>query len=543
MSYLEQALPGATPQDRPIPGSTQTLNRAGGYTWDVDEWRHLRRFLILGTAGGSHYEDEATLTGEAADSLRKAIDGNGGAVVELVVEVSQGGFAPKNDPALFALALAASAQDPGTREKALRALPLVARTGTHLFTFFRFLDLARGWGRSARRGVAAWYEDKEPRELAYQLIKYRQRDGVTHRDVLRSAHPKAPTPLHQGLYDFACGRTYVFGDASETGHDDVEPVPAEVRIVEGFLRAQRASTPEETAELVAAYGLPREAVKPEHLKSTDVWEALLQDGMPMTALIRNLATLTRIGMVSTGSEWTRRIADQVTDAEKLRAARVHPLALLLALFTYKAGHSLRGDSAWQPVAAITDALDEAFYLAFPNAPKIGRPTMVAVDDSGSMGTGQVAGIPDLTPQIAAAALALVTVHTEDNVEVYAFDSSIRHVPVSRRQRLDDAVATFRNSGGSTNCALPAQLAESERMNIDAFVVLTDGMTWAGNRHPAEALRSYRRSAQRPDAVQANVAMVANKVTITDPGDKLSMDFVGFDAATPGLIAEFAGGRL
>ena len=46
--------------------------------------------------------------------------------------------------------------------------------------------------------------------------------------------------------------------------------------------------------LVREYRLPREAVQTEHLTSPEVWEALLED-MPMTALIRNLATMTRVG--------------------------------------------------------------------------------------------------------------------------------------------------------------------------------------------------------------------------------------------------------
>ena len=46
------------------------------------------------------------------------------------------------------------------------------------------------------------------------------------------------------------------------------------------------------AELVREYGLPREALRSEHLTQAVVWEALLED-MPMTALVRNLATDTR----------------------------------------------------------------------------------------------------------------------------------------------------------------------------------------------------------------------------------------------------------
>ena len=51
-----------------------------------------------------------------------------------------------------------------------------------------------------------------------------------------------------------------------------------------------------------------------------MWEALLDD-MPMTALIRNLATLTRIGLLTPGSATAQRVIDQLGDGERLRRAR------------------------------------------------------------------------------------------------------------------------------------------------------------------------------------------------------------------------------
>ena len=108
-----------------------------------------------------------------------------------IVAISRDGRAAKNDPAIFALAMAASATEDATRQAALAALPVVCRTGTHLFAFARYVEGFRGWGRSLRRGIATWYLDQPPEQLAYQAVKYRQRDGMTHRDLLRLAHPVA----------------------------------------------------------------------------------------------------------------------------------------------------------------------------------------------------------------------------------------------------------------------------------------------------------------------------------------------------------------
>ena len=189
MAYLKRQTRLQAPQSAPIPGSSQVANSAGGFSWAVDSWARLRRFLILGSEGGSYYASEWTLTRENAQAVDRCLAEDGPRTVAEIVRVSGEGRAPKNGPALFALAMAAACGDDATRRAALDALPLVARTGTHLFEFVTFVDGFRGWGRSLRRAVGRWYAGRSVDALAYQAVKYRRREGVTHRDVLRLAHP------------------------------------------------------------------------------------------------------------------------------------------------------------------------------------------------------------------------------------------------------------------------------------------------------------------------------------------------------------------
>ena len=51
MSYLTRQ--NKTPQSAPLAG--QVANSARGYAWAVDDWSRLRRFLVLGSEGGSYY--------------------------------------------------------------------------------------------------------------------------------------------------------------------------------------------------------------------------------------------------------------------------------------------------------------------------------------------------------------------------------------------------------------------------------------------------------------------------------------------------------
>src|SRR5207249_1997566 len=82
----------------------------------------------------------------------------------------------------------------------------------------------------------------------------------------------------------------------------------------------------------------------------------LLDDMPMTALVRNLATMTRVGALAPGSAGTAKVVTQLGDRERIHKARVHPIALLAALRTYAAGRGVRGRHSWTPVTAIADAL-------------------------------------------------------------------------------------------------------------------------------------------------------------------------------------------
>ena len=555
MSYLKRFGTLRVPQSAPLPGSGQVPNSAGGYAWGIDDWARLRRFLILGSEGGSYYASEKNLTRKNAKAVANCVAQDGLRAVAEIVAVSTDGRAPKNDPAILALALAAGRGDEATRKAALEALPRVCRTSTHLFQFAVFVEAFRGWGRSLRRGIARWYAEQPVDALAYQAVKYRQREGVTHRDLLRLSHPATSVSARNPTVEVSAEHERLFEWIARGGSADGLP-----RIVEGFVRAQSAASPKESAELVREYRLPREVVRSEHLASQDVWEALLED-MPMTALIRNLATMTRVGVLAPRSTARAKVIEQLGDTERLRKARVHPIALLAGLRTYQSGRGARGKHRWNPLGGVVDALDAAFYAAFGNVEPSGRRMLLALDVSGSMTSGEVGGIPGLTPRDASAALALVTAATEEEPEIVGFftgkggflkrgrplhwgyQDGLTPLSISPRQRLDDAVKAVSDLRfGGTDCALPMLYAQAREREIDTFVIYTDSETWAGNIHPADALRAYRR-ASGIDASLVVVGMVSNGFSIADPNDGGMLDVVGFDTATPQLISDFARGAL
>src|SRR5215470_6554144 len=109
-----------TPQSRAIPGTNQVANSAGGYSWQVDDWTRLDRFLILGAEGGTYYITERELVKQNHDAVIRCIKQDGVRVVNRVVEISDAGRAPKNDPAIFALALVVTHGDKESRALAFK---------------------------------------------------------------------------------------------------------------------------------------------------------------------------------------------------------------------------------------------------------------------------------------------------------------------------------------------------------------------------------------------------------------------------------------
>ncbi len=75
--------------------------------------------------------------------------------------------------------------------------------------------------------------------------------------------------------------------------------------------------------------------------------------------------------------------------------------------------------------------------------------------------------------------------------------------------------------------------------VDAFVVLTENETRFGGEHPSEALLRYRDKTSIAVKLIV-VAMTSNGFSIADPEDAGMLDVVGFDAATPQVMADFVG---
>lgn len=539
-SYAAQVSTKATSgTERTLGRKDEVKNTAGGYVFKVDSFERLERFLILGNEGGTYYASERKLTKENAECVLECLAKDRSKTIQTIAGISAAGRAPKNDAAIFALALCASA-DQESRKLALQAMPEVCRTGTHLFQFAAACDQLRGWGQGLRKAIGKWYSSKTPSSLAYQVVKYQQRGGWSHRDLMRLAHKRPAGELYQLI-----NRWVVKGEQPQEGTSDLA-------IIEGFERAKRETDPKVVAGLVTRYGLTWEMVPTEALNSVDVWAALL-DKMPLNAMVRNLGKMTKVGLLKPMSDAVKLVRGRLLDQEYIHKSRMHPIPLLIAQRTYAQGHGEKGSLKWDPVQALVTALDDAFYLAFKNCEPTGKRQLIALDVSGSMGT-QISGYP-ISCREAAAAMAMVTMRTEDEGNYYVVgftsesggmsyrynDTALVPLKINPKMTLEQVCAvTGSLPFGGTDCSLPMQFAKKHNMKVDAFVTLTDNEHWAGSIKPFQALEAYRKHSGI-NAKAIAYGMTATDFTVLDPKDPGSLNIVGFDTAGPQLAMDFVRG--
>ena len=528
-TYLQRALDTPTPQSEPL-DERMVPNNAGGYAYPVNDQVRTHRFLIIGSEDGSYYQKERELTLENAQAVRRYVREAGAAAVEHITEVAVNRRAPRVSPGLFALAIAASDEAEKTRKAALEALPQVAGTASHLEEFCGYADSMRSWGRGLKRAVNQWHSEKSPKEVALQAVKYRTRRGWSHRDILRSAHPKVEKDSdHWHINEWIT-------------HGTVPPQKESLALIHTFIRAQQETDPDRMAALIREERLPREGVPPPMLQHDQVWEALAED-MPPLAFVRNLPALTSHNVIRPmEAQWAvERIQGMRagTHADGTpRPAPVHPMNLLTAMMVYRMGRSVDGKGKWTPVPRISEALDEAFNQSFSAAPVTGKRIYLAVDTSGSMSYNVLGRINNLTARMAAAAVTMTIARREPNHVIRMFDTEPRPVHVTARDSLRDVMErTEALRSGATDLAQPILDAMNSGIPVDCFVIATDGELWAGSIHPAEALRKYRRKTGIP-AKAVQLAFVSNRTSIMDPDDAGTLDLAGFDAAIPAILHDF-----
>lgn len=537
----------------------QTKNNAGGYVYTLSVEDRLRRFLIIGSAGGTYYQSENEITKQNVDFIINKIKADPYSVISVVFEISSERRALRQSPAIFVTALILQHikdyQGPNKNSAYAAAKDLaqvVCKTSTQLFELCRYIELLGGWNRTKRSVVQDWYQNKSNDDLAYQVVKYRQRNGWSHRDAMRLGHTNGLSPA---IASFV-GAKYSEGSSVTT---EAPGIIQAFEIVQGLdITKPQAFVTFLNSEL--GKNLPWEALPTQVLKFPEIWKTLFYNGqLRNQALIRNITRLARV-------EAFKDLKFAGDYAEKLvaEASGLHPLNFLNAYLVHTNGQVVRENDYrrglyvgsrrkdWVSSEVIVDALNVGFYEAFKKLKPTGKRYMLAIDVSGSM-SANASGL-DMSCAQLCAAMAMSIARSERNYMIRGFTANRTSYPyrnssqpmegfidlgISASTDLNKAFGlVHRMNFGATDCALPMLWAAKNNVEIDTFVVLTDSETWQGNVHADTALERYRQKTGI-NAGLAVVAATATPFTIGNPNDPKTLNVVGADANLPRLIQEFA----
>lgn len=522
-----------TPQCQPIPGREEEMiqGRAGGFAFDVGIWSMLRRCLLVGTAQSTYYADKRELTDDFINVIKKAIALDPQRVAQEIVYASDG-RAINNSAPILALMLLSMGEAKAAKQAFIEIFPQVVRTASHFYEWLNYTKSFRGFGRIVKQAGRNWLSNPDVKKLAYQLLKYQQRYGFSHRDALRLFHLQPPTEEHNQLFQWVVKGWEQLPE--EIPHQSL----AQIWWYEWLKR-----NPDQSHRAIAQGNLTHEMAAPVGKMDKQAWQ-LLFNQMPIGALLRNLGSLTEIGVLRTDlPENIDRVESVLNNPEHLRKGRIHPIDVLKALKTYKSGGKLgRSTKTWEPVGRLIDILEKAVELSFNTQPATGKVFLHAVDISGSMSCGVVNSVGLSCCEIATA-MALVTAKAEKNYAIRGFSTQFRHLNISSKDSFSSALnkSSSQNFGG-TDASVAYDWMIKNKFQADIVCFWTDSESWAGYKHPSEALREYRRQVN-PNVKAVYITLAPYQLSLVDPQDPLSWDLGGFDPGIPRLIQMLANDEI
>ena len=518
-----------------IPGRKNDMkeNLAGGVSFNTDNFTALRRWLLTGSFSNFFYESARKNTNENLDTLLNCIQENPVKVAEEILYASNHGTMASQHTCILALVHLSNGNNVAKQE--FRSIfNDVVRTASHLYEFISYTKQVRGMGKVIHKAVSGWLKAKDVPGLEYQFLKYQQREGFSNRDILRLFKPVPRDEAEDSLYSWVAGKNKPLVDEL-----------ARIKVYES-LKAGKLSE-KEVVQAIADFGLTHEMIPANVERTTNVWTALFYK-MPMTATIRNLATLTRNGVFKSIKNLD--VLEAKLSKEMLQKSRVHPLEIANAqkIYSYGGAVGRSTNAQFEPIPRVIDILEDAVYNSFITQEPTGKHFFHALDISGSM---EMAGMPGLflNPFEIETIMALTAVKTEKNYYIGGFSDSFIQLPEFRaKSTIQSAMREASKHGfGGTNAASAYNHAIEKNIYTDVFVFWTDNENWGGRYvgdQPSLKLRAYRKKVN-PNAKAIYVTLVpyGDNITLSDPKDPMSYDIAGFSSQTPKLISMIAEGTI
>jgi 60 kDa SS-A/Ro ribonucleoprotein len=435
--------------------------------------------LLTNTLENTYYADQNELLQEAAKIHDQMVQKDPEFVAKALTYARSKGYM-RLQPVFGLAKLAEAKVDPKVKELFKRIFTKVILIPPDLQDFMTILaGSGRGQGgRMIKNTVAGWLNQYL---TEYWAIKYNgQGRGFSLGDIIQTVHPVPGSGVQGRLFKYLVTGDGEFREGK----------------IYAYEQLKKAVSPAEQIKWIREGQLPHEVVTGVCKMTPELWNVLVPD-MPVFALLRNLNTLNRAGVLERNREI---IEKKLADGGVLRKSKILPFRFLNAFQAV--------DTPWTK-----DVLRHAVELTFANLPDIPGKTAVFLDISGSMKgeylrTGSVF------------ALALYK-KTKGHGVFWLFDTDVHDPKASLHDSILSQSEKIRAQGGTDTGAPVRALRE----RVDNIIIITDEQQNTGSPFYKE-LENYRRR-YNPEAMSFVIDLAPYASGMVPPSDPLTHYIFGW----------------
>jgi 60 kDa SS-A/Ro ribonucleoprotein len=454
---------------RKIFSTPTTTNREGysAYTRSIEE--QYIQTLLTNTVGNTFYADNSTLLQEANEIHDNMLKDDPVFVAKALAFARNKGLM-RLQP-IFGLAKLSSVS-PNLFAKVFPQVTLIPSDLQDFMTIIEGQGRGQG-GRAIKRQVTQFLNTISE----YWAIKYNGRGrGYSLADIVKTVHPKPVSDKQKAIFAYLVGREY-----------DKTQVPQ----ISAYENLKKTTNTREQIALIQEGRLPHEVVTGVIKPSSEIWTAILHQ-MPIFALLRNLNTMDRAGVLDENREY---IISVLNDPKRLQKSKILPFRFVNAF--------QQVEKSW-----IKDVLRQAVELTHSNLPDIHGKTAVFLDVSGSMEgdylrTGSVF------------ALALYK-KTKGNGIFWTFDTRVYDPQPSMYDSILSQAERIEAKGG-TDTGAPVEKLREDNLYVDNIIIITDEQQNTGSPFYKE-LEKYRYTIN-PDTKAFVIDIAPYRSAMVPPTDK------------------------
>lgn len=406
-------------------GIPETVNREGYPAFERTLEEQYLQTLMTNTLGHTYYASSGELLIEARDLHDAMLKKDPEFAAKAMVFARNKGLM-RLQPIWGLVKL--SAVDKDLFKKVFDKVILIPSDLQDFFTILKGEGRGEG-GRAIKRQAAKFLENVSE----YWAIKYNGRGrGYSLGDIVRTVHPRPKSYKQNAIFAYLVGKDY-----------DESLVPQ----IAAFEKLKRTTNVYEQVYLIEQGRLPWEVVTGVVKPTREIWEAILHQ-MPIFALLRNLNTFSRAGILNDNREY---IESVFSDVDRIKKSKIMPFSFLKA---YK-----QVEKGW-----VKNMLADAVEIALENVPQIPGNTAVFLDVSSSMmgdyiEIGSVFGI------------ALYK-KAGGNGVFWTFNTSVQEPIISLGGRTLDQAARIIACGG-TDTSAPIKKLREDGIEVDNIIMITD----------------------------------------------------------------------